>query len=542
MTAGRAVGRTGGLGVLATAALLSAGPPVRLSAQSLWRPDERVLISDFSYVRAIAASPEFVFAATAHGLVIYDRIARAWRLPVTVLDGYPAAPARVALADPVGNAVWLGTDQGWARYDADLAQWESGYASGGVIGLMLDAQDPAAGVYLESAAGWAFLPRGAITPIPGQPLPPPNRRIAPLAPETALSLAPMADALRALILTDPRLRTYGFTCAARTPDRMELYFGTSGMGVVRIDATTGQWQSLRFGLLAPAAGGLAAGSGGVWVATLPRPGTADRSGLTWVAADLASDSLVEGAGTMGLGCGQGRRLLASRSALWLACDRGLLEIGAETGGGRTRLFDAGRGLPAEPVLALAPAEGGVWAGTARGLARVAAGRRAVTIGDYARPVLSLLARGDSLWVGTADGLGLLAPGAGDIGVPDDVARNPALRTAILALARVGDVLVAVTPDHFARRDPATHAWSLTQAPSDFGAVSALAADPDGRGVWIGGSLAVAFWDLARGDFHVLRVPSDLPAAVHDLAVDRDHLWVSTDSGLVRFDRARALAR
>ena len=40
-----------------------------------------------------------VFAATTHGLVIYDRRDRSWRTPVTSLDGYPTARIRVALAD-----------------------------------------------------------------------------------------------------------------------------------------------------------------------------------------------------------------------------------------------------------------------------------------------------------------------------------------------------------------------------------------------------------------------------------------------------------
>src|ERR671915_283281 len=86
-TGGRTDGRTVGLWLVAAAALLSVSPTVHQSAR--WRPEERALISDFSSVRAVAASPFTVFAATTHGLTLYDRQARAWRLPVTALDGYP---------------------------------------------------------------------------------------------------------------------------------------------------------------------------------------------------------------------------------------------------------------------------------------------------------------------------------------------------------------------------------------------------------------------------------------------------------------------
>src|SRR5437762_1934433 len=113
------------VGLLLTLTLLSAHPPIRPAAQSrLWRPDERVILSDFSFVEAIAASPWFVYAATPHGLTIYDRRARRWQLPVTALDGYPTTRVRSALADPLDNSVWLATDDGWYRYDAQLPRWD----------------------------------------------------------------------------------------------------------------------------------------------------------------------------------------------------------------------------------------------------------------------------------------------------------------------------------------------------------------------------------------------------------------------------------
>ena len=185
----KSVGRTGGLAVGVLIGLLTARPPDRLTAQSrFWRPDERVLISDFSVVTAVAASPWLIYAATPHGLAIYDRRSHQWQPPVTGLDGYPPARARVALADPVGNAVWLGTDIGWSRYDFDLHEWTQGSVPGGVTGLALDAQDPASGVFVQSAGGWAFLPRGAMMPMPGRALPPPQSlRLRPPEPTTAVA-------------------------------------------------------------------------------------------------------------------------------------------------------------------------------------------------------------------------------------------------------------------------------------------------------------------------------------------------------------------
>jgi ligand-binding sensor domain-containing protein len=514
------------------AVLLSAYPASRLSAQGFWRPEDRVLISDFSYVTAVAASPFLVFGATTHGLIIYDRQARAWRLPVTALDGYPAR-VRVALADAAGDAVWLGTTEGWARYDADAQRWDSGAVAGGVTDLLLDPRDAASGVFVESPAGWGFLPRGAIFPVTDRPLPPPGRRVRPLDPETALNLVPAAQALRALMLTDPRLRAHRFLAAARSPDKGDLFFGTDGLGLVRVDPVTAEWENLPFGLLSARAGAVAlAPGGGVWVASAGRGG--ERHGVTWVAADLSADTTIEGPGSLGFGCVQGRRLLATRQALWLACERGVIRI---AGGGADRRFDVDAGLPADDALSLAPAPDGCWVGTARGLAVVTDDGNVVAVGDLAQPVLSLVAVRESVWVGTAAGLGLLAPGAGTVAVTPDVAGVPALHAPIVALALAGDTLVAVTPDQFAWRGPATERWTLLHARADLGPVTALAADPGG-GVWIAALNGLAFWDLGRGSFHVLRVgvAGDMPAAVRGVAVDSRWVWVATDSGLVRFSR------
>jgi len=523
-------------GVRWLAAALSIVPSFHLSAQR-WRPEDRALISDFSAVEAVAASPFSVFAATAHGLTIYDRQARTWRLPVTSLDGYPAARVRVALADGVADAVWLGTADGWARYDGTVRTWEQGVVPGGVASLMLDARDQASGIFVQGASGWGFLPRGALFPVPDRPLPPPGQRVTSLDPRTALAQAPFAEAMRALILTDPRLASYRFTAAARSPDRSELFFGSDGAGLVRVDPATGEWNPLRFGLVATRAGAVAAAPGGVWVASAGRVG--ERRGLTWVARDLSADTTIEGTGTLGFPCVEGRRLIARGRSLWLACERGVVRVDAP--GSRIRLFAL------DGAAALAPAPDGVWVGSVRGLFVVSDEGSVVRVWSDT-PVLSLVAVRESVWVGTAGGLGLLAPGENTVAVPPDVAAQPALRTPIVALTLRADTLVAATPEQLGWRDPVRGRWTLLRSPAELGRVTALAPDASstdgaggaGGGVWIAGTNGLGFWDIGRATFRTLTVPLDVPAPVRDVAVDPPYVWVATDSGLVRFARDAAL--
>ena len=493
----RAVGRSGGWAVgLALAVVLSARPPVRPSAQ--WRPEERVLISDFSYVDAVAASPWLVFAATRHGLLIYDRVIGRWRPPVTTLDGYPAARVRVAIADQAGNGVWLGLGgvDGYVRYDVDARLWTRGTPPSA-----LDAQTQV------------------------------------LTVEAALARAPAADALRALILTDPRLRSYQFTAAAGTPDRPELFFGTNGMGLVRVDPRTGEWEPLPYGLVAPGVGAIAPAPDGIWAATNARPGSGERRGLTWVAADLSATRPAEGGGAaLGFTFLSARRLLAARGALWLATEQGVLRV--TPADLRSRRFDL------ERVTSLAPAPDGVWVGSTRGLSVITDDGRVVPVGARELVALSLLAVRDTLWVGTATGVGWLPPGASAVTAPPELAERPSLRVPILALARVGgggDTIVAATERELAWRNAATGVWSLVPMPLALGVPAVLAADPDG-GVWIGGTQGLAHADLGHALIRTLTVPVDVPAAVRDVVVDQDYLWAATDSGLVRFDRRAVLNR
>lgn len=517
--------------------LLSNIPAFQLSSQSrFWRPEDRVVVSDFSVVDAVAASPWVVYVATRHGLLLFDRRSRAWQLPVTSLDGYPTARVRTALADPAGTAVWLGTDDGWARYDADLRRWDRGAAPGGVSGLMQDAADAGGGVFLRSAAGWVFLPRGALIPVPGTPLPPPERRVQPLDVRTALATAPMAEAQRALVLTDPQLRSYQFTAAARTPEANDLFFGTNGMGLVRLDPTMGQWEPLSYSLLGAGADALAPGADGVWAVSAEHWN--GRSGMTWLPEDLSSTTLLEPPPGNGFGAAAVRRALSVGRAVWLATAAGVFRVDAGTG--RTRRFTLGDGLPSEDVRALAPAPDGVWVGTMHGLAVITNDDAIVRMDTVALPVLSLLAVRETLWVGTAAGLGVLAPGAREPVLPPSVLAEPGLRNPIVALARSGDTLIAVLEDQVAWLDPVRDRWTLERPRAALGHINAAAGDAGG--VWIGGAIGLAWWRVATGEFRGLSIPGDLPAPVRDLAVAGPWLWVATDSGVVRLRREAALGR
>lgn len=507
------------------------------ASSGFWRPGDRVLLSDFSVVTAVAASSFKVYAATLNGLIIYDRGAGTFDVPQTSLDGYPNAPVRFAIADPVGNGVWLGTADGWAHYNQDINQWDAGIVPGGARDAFLDAQDPLGGFYVQGFNGWYVVHPGGIVATPATNLPPPNRRNGPLAVRALLARAPVVNGMQGRLLTDPRLRTYQFTSGAITPDRPdEMFLGTSGLGLVRVNPMSGQGGAVPFGLPNQRASVVVPGPGGVWTVGSAHAG--ERRALTWVSADLSRFTINEDALGRGTSVLLAQRMLYSDNTLWLGTSLGLFQM--PVGAGTGRFYDVGAGLPGPNVLSLAKAPDGIWVGTAQGLALITPAGAVTRMTGYDRAIPALVAQGESLWVGTVDGLGLVAPGSTAPTLPPELAQVPTLRAPIAALANAHDTIVAATADQLGWRDPKDGTWTILRPRAAVGAITALA--PDAGGVWIAGTAGLVFWDIGHQTFRGISVPGDIPAAIRDVTVQGDYVWVATDAGLVRLSRDAALHR
>lgn len=478
-----------------------------------------------------------MYAATLNGLIILDRGAGTFDLPQTVLDGYPTAQVRFAIADPVGNGVWLGTADGWAHYNQDINQWDSGVIPGGARDGFLDTQDPVGGFYVEGFNTWYVVQRGGIAATPALNVPPPNRRSGPLTLRALLARAPVVDAMRGRLLTDARLRTYQLSSGGITPERPdEMFLGTTGLGLVRVNPMSGQGGPLPFGLPNQRASVVVPGPGGVWTVGSARAG--ERRALTWVAEDLSQFRVNEDALGRGTSVLLAQRLLYSDNALWLGTSLGLYRM--PPGDGTGQFYDVGAGLPGPDVLSLARAPDGVWVGTAQGLALITPAGAVTRMTGYDRAIPALVAQRESLWVGTVDGLALIAPGSTAPTLPPELAAVPTLRAPIAALANAHDTIVVATADQLGWRDPKDGTWTMLRPRAPVGTITALA--PDAGGVWIAGTGGLVFWDIGHQTFRGISVPGDIPAAIRDVTVQGEWIWVATDAGLVRLSRDAALHR
>lgn len=491
-----------------------------------WRADERVIVGDFSVVQSVAASRDAMFAATTNGLIGYDRRFRKWQTPFTPADGYETDPVVSAAVDPADQTLWLGTRAGLLQYRLPTRQLEAIPFVGGVGELFFDRDDPLAGVFFSTRFGWRQLARGQVVPqdVPGPP--PPARRITTPSVAEILRRFPVAEAMAPTTLLDAQLRSYRFTSAAVTPDADDVYFGTDGLGVLRLDAFTSRFERLPFGLLSQAAGAVAADSV-VWTGT---GGGVGRSGVTAVDSDVQRFEYHE---SRAGGFRSVRDLLVRGAEVWGATDRGVAVLQRD---GTWRAVDRVSGLPSDNALALADAPSGVWVGTDRGLAHVGVDDSVSGV-PVVLAVLSLLHTRDTLWIGTTRGL-MVRPGEGpDLLVPRDGGSEPSLRDPVVALTALGDTILAATGERLIWRVPGRGWVGLPVISPQLGTLRALAADSGG--VWVGGERGLGFYRFAGKDLTTFRVPDDVPGPVQDLAVRGRFLWVATPEGLVRFDR-RAL--
>jgi len=513
--------------------LVSASSLAAQGGTRSWRSDERVVISDFSYITAVGASREMLYVVSPAGIGIYDRRFHRWEPPVTSVEGFPTQPVAVALVDPVDRSLMMGTMSGLLRYDHALRLFEHVLVPGGVIDLMLDRDDTFSGTYLRGRYGWQFLPRGSQMPVDVNALPPPHRQIRAGTVGELLERMPHILARSPQLLTDSRMRRARFTSGTVAPDNEDVYLGTDGAGLLKVDMMTNA-EPMPFGLLAPSVGALALVEDGVWAGTGYLP---TRVGFTLVSNDVQRYAFNEGPPATGYRFRVVRDLVADDQSVWAATDAGLWHVAL---GGRTTRIAAGLITEAEDVLALSRGSTGLWVGTERGLVFVDEEHEAYRVDDRVRlPIFALAAKGDTVWVGSELGLGTTWRDAEEIVVTADAAREPLLRDPIAALAFAGDTLVVGLWDRIAWRAPAGE-WLVERVlTGELGDITALS--PDVGGVWLGGTRGFAFYRFDARAFSFFDARGDVPGPVRDVAAGDQYLWVATDAGLVRFTK-RAILR
>lgn len=509
-TAGGGVGATG-------------GAPLPIGGL---RPEDRVVLGDFSRVQAIAASHDRVYVAYPSAVGIWDPFRERWDVPRTAPARDALADVFAAIIDPLDRSVWLAGRSGVVHFDPLLDRWERMTFAGTVTAIGLDANDPAGGLWVRTVSGWYRQPR--IGPAsPGTP--PASLRLAPTL-EDAYRDLPGLRTIGMSLSLGPGLDPGRLTAAAPAASGTGWFVGTSRRGAYFVDRVGTRATPLTLGLPGDAVGALAVVPGGVWVTTDDDLGGRPAA-LSFLPSDLSRTMVIEGDPAFGLGIDAARQILPGDRTLWLASNIGVVSVGIDDRA--IRHWNESAGLVDQRVIALAHWRGGIMAGTMRGVAFIdAAGEVHRPLPGLVRPVYALLARKDTLWIGTDRGLvAHVAESPEPIGFPswDRVIGSNA---AVLGIGSVGDTLMAMTTADVFWRDPVTAVWQAGPLiTSTTGTLRAFLATP--HGVWVGGDRGAVFMRPGGGVLRTLRVGPDLPDVITSIAGDDQWLWVGTLSGVVR---------
>ena len=512
------------------------------------RPGERVLITRFADVTGVATTQRLVFITTPQGIGVYDRQFDAWLPPLTAGPEYPAERVSFVAADPTTDAVWVGGAGFVLFYQPSVDLVSRANVPGAVEFIMFDRRNTAAGALVRSAGQWSRVSStGFVQPLLNSAdLPAPSDQIRPPTLAQLYDEFPGLQGFERMLTRDAQLRSWPVSSGAKSPDRAgEVWLGTLGNGLYKVNPLFNTGENLPFGLLERGAGALALAADGVWAAGDGDPGPDGRAGITFIESDLQEWRWLEGGLVQPLAGARAHDLAVRGEWAWVATDRGVARVGIRDGDDFV-LWSAVHGLPDDRALSVAPRPDGAWVGTARGLVFLAdsASRRSPRPGSVGRtlasgtPVRALLATGDTLWIGTDAGLLLLPPGNDSLPVRAAAATSePRLRQPIIAIAGSDSLVVVATADELLRYNLRTGALlPRLEAVSarSVGRVNAVALDE--RTLWVAGSLGVLVLDRGTGTSRILGAQDLIAGEAYDIALARDFAWIATRDGVVRLSR------
>jgi ligand-binding sensor domain-containing protein len=515
-------------GALAAAAIAGAFGLVHARQQRLWTPESRVLVTAGGEIAALAVSPSEVFAATRQGILVFDPLRSAWRLPLGPPDVRAASITALAF-DGVGGELWIGTAGGGIlRGPPGFRTWESVVAGvhGGIDAILPDPGD--ASVWILSRGEWwrAASSSALAESVPAARVPAPIREEALRGPDD-----PYLAAARGSLGLDPQLRRWPITDIARGLEPDEFWIATGGGGLVRYNRRRAARDWLRFGLVAPGAASVAFAGRHLWFGG---DGRGRQNGVAAALPDLTTWQQFDA--TQGAPSGFVAEIAFDGERLWFAAEDGLYRLVVRDAGSRRawRRLTTADGLPSERVRAVLHDDGRIWAGTDRGaVAFDTAGRK------IAGPLLpggrvARIARiGDGLWLAGDEGLRTLSPRA-----PAPLPGVPPGLPAVLANGRVLDVAgvagtwILAEAGLYHLDDSGLRGPIRAAALGRIGSPIRLSADAER--LWVAAAGGIAHLDPVSGVWETFTVPGDIPwGPVLDVLPMGEDVWVGTPGGAVR---------
>jgi hypothetical protein len=529
--------------ICALAILLFGLVPDRAAGQigaAHWRPEDRVLITDFGFVTSLARSSDRLFAATSGGLLINRDVFRRWEPPVTREDGWPDVEVTAMAWQRLDRLLWLALIDGrLLALDPDGVRWSDELRLGRPVDRIIPDASMAGGLYLRTPDGWLYL--DTFTRMPRQAsrseVDDAIARNPDLRARRELISSPGFESVRAFIGAGPDGQRWPISDVMPSGDPARFWIASAGAGLSLLDSFSFDWAPVGVGLLGAGASALAGDGEGIWIA--PVEPLFGRYGITrvsqeldrWEISDHRASPIAPDRGVRAMAIVDGR--------LWAAGDRGVTR--RETDGSWTRIaaghFDRGDVLQA--IAVSEPRQDGrraVWIGGERSLDRMADSEGVpvrIMSGSAIHGIHT--ARGGA-WVASDRGL-LFADDDGGLGPVSDL---PAFEAG--AVTGHDERIWAAIGREVWEGDSRGSWRRLDEIGALSSPVTAIAFE---QGVlWVGSADELVSWEIdARGPTRRYTFAAgDLPLGPFGdrgisqiLPVSRSRAWIATPAGALRLD-------
>ena len=504
-----------------------------------WRPEDRVLVTDFGFVTALARSSDRLFAATSGGMLVNRDVFRRWELPLTREDGWPDVEVTAMTFDRLNRMLWLAVLDGrLLALDPDTYRWMDEIRLGRQVDMIVPVESGSGGLLLRTAGGWMQLDTftGEVRAASAAEANEAIERNPALRARRELIASPGFQSVQAFVGTGPDGRAWPITDVMPTDDPARFWIASGGGGLSLLDSFSMDWRPVGVGLLGLGASALAIDGTDIWIAAgEPILG---RYGVTRVSDDLDEWEVVgawsmSGVPDMGI-----RALLMYEGVLWAAGERGLQRrdpagIWSRVAAGA---YDRGDMLLAlafgEPVTEAGPT---LWIGGERGLDRFPSqgtGPERVMSGAVVSGILPV---SGGVWAATSRGL-VFVDSAGTVAPAADVPAIPAG-----AVVGDGEFAWAGIDRHVWHRDPESGWRRLDELGGLSSTVTALAV-ADGM-LWVGSAEELVAWEIEGGPVRRYTFAAgDLPLGLYGergiaaiAPVSPKRVWIATPAGALRLD-------
>ncbi len=529
--------------VVITALWLVALTPTTTRSQigpSHWDADERVVVTSFQHVTALARAPDRLFAATDQGLVVRNEAFDRWELPITREDGYPSSRITALAWDRRDGTLWLATeDARLIQLDPSSRRFIDEIRLNERITRIVPSADDASELMVRRGNRWFSLDpysrqmtnlnTGVVDRVIAADFELRERR--------ELLSSPRFDAARTFLATRGSTR-YQITDVMPAMELGQFWVSSYGGFLFRYDSYTGQSTPVDYGLVGRGGGAVLVDETGIWFAP---DEVIDRYSITWADSELAVWRAWEaesfGPPDRDIPSDPIHVLLREGDDVWAGGERGVYRFDGEA----WHREAAGQIGIGQQVLSLVSGPedlAGIWVGTDRGLFRLP-GPGALVEAPWlgARRIVALASHSGLLWVGTDRGLVVFEASAG---LPIAQSSEDEPRGRVWSLkASENRLYVGVDRNVWWLEDNEWH------RADDLGVLAAPASALDVRDgiLWIGSDHGLIAWNTITGEQRRYSfVAGDLPTGERGergvtaiSATGPDAVWLTTPAGAVRLD-------